>query len=341
MNNNPLKNREYFLDIAKGIGISLVILDHSAIGKSIINYTYVFNIPLFFFIAGYLLNLNKYQNYWQFLKSRLKSILIPYLGLSIISIVFYKFYYRMPMYDYATMFNMLKVLVIATRNQIFYNIPLWFLPTLFVTENIFYWIRKINHQWWEWTVILILGVSFVVAWDTVYNPKLFWTIDSGCFYLVFLALGYYIKNQTINIKNLNNRIKNIMFIGALMINSLVIYNKAWFEKIFRNKIILNNGVLYFVSLVILAMAGIYVVLKLSKIIGHSKILEFIGRNSLTFFGLHVLIFWILDKIFKPMTFWQNKILLLSVIYTIITMAIIALLIAPLKKYWPWIFGRNT
>jgi len=115
-------------------------------------------------------------------------------------------------------------------------------------------------------------------------------------------LGYYIKNQTINIKNLNNRIKNIMFIGALMINSLVIYNKAWFEKIFRNKIILNNGVLYFVSLVILAMAGIYVVLKLSKIIGHSKILEFIGRNSLTFFGLHVLIFWILDKIFKPMTF---------------------------------------
>ncbi|MFA5230188.1 MAG: acyltransferase family protein [Candidatus Paceibacterota bacterium] len=63
MNNNQTKNREYFLDIAKGIGISLVILDHSAIGKSIINYAYVFNMPLFFFAAGYLLNFSKYQNY--------------------------------------------------------------------------------------------------------------------------------------------------------------------------------------------------------------------------------------------------------------------------------------
>jgi len=341
MNNNQTKNREYFLDIAKGIGISLVILDHSAIGKSIINYAYVFNMPLFFFAAGYLLNFSKYQNYWQFLKSRIKGILIPYLGLSIISMIFYKFYYHMPMHDYVTMINMLKVLVIATRDQIFYNIPLWFLPTLFITENIFYWIKKINRQWLEWPIILILGAFFVVAWDTVYNPKLFWTIDSGCFYLVFLALGYYIKNRIININALNSRIKNMIFIIALLINGLVIYNRAGFEKIFRSSVVLNNGILYFVSLMILAIAGIYIVLKLSKIINRNKILEFMGRNSLSFFGLHVLVFWLLDKILKPMVFFQNKIVLMSVIYTIITIAIIALLIAPLKKYLPQIFGKNN
>ena len=138
MESSQAKNRKYFLDIAKGIGIIFVMLGHSPIGSSIANYTYMFNMPLFFFVAGYLLNFTKYQNYWQFLKSRAKGILVPYLGITIISIIFYKFYYHMPMYDHFTMINMLKVFIVATRNQIFYNIPLWFLPTLFVTENIFY-----------------------------------------------------------------------------------------------------------------------------------------------------------------------------------------------------------
>ncbi len=341
MDNNQTKHREYFLDIAKGIGIIFVMLGHSAMGKSIANYTFIFNMPLFFFLAGYLLNFNKYTNYWGFLKSRIKGILVPYLGLSIISIIFYKFYYHMPLNDYVTINNMVKVLLSATRDQIFYNIPLWFLPTLFAVENIFYGIKKINRQWLEWTIILILSVSFVVSWDTLYNPKLFWTIDSGCFYLIFLALGYYVKKRAIHLGTLNSWIKKIVLAIMIVINMMAIYSKYWFEKIFRNPIILNNGYLYYISLVILAISGIYVVIQFSKTIKRNKILEFMGRNSLTFFGLHVLVFWLLDKILKPMIFFQNKIVLMSIIYMIITTLIITWWLAPLKKYLPWIFGRNN
>ena len=68
------------------------------------------------------MRLNK--NFKEFFKARSRAILIPYAGLSIISIVFYKFYFNMPIYDTTTIINMVIMFVKATRNQIFYNIPL-------------------------------------------------------------------------------------------------------------------------------------------------------------------------------------------------------------------------
>jgi surface polysaccharide O-acyltransferase-like enzyme len=75
-----------------------------------------------------------------------------------------------------------------------------------------------------------------------------------------------------------------------MINLMVIYNNNLFEKIFKNAIVVNNGILYYLTLVILALSGIYVTVKASQKINRQKALEYIGRNSITFFGLHVLIF---------------------------------------------------
>jgi fucose 4-O-acetylase-like acetyltransferase len=69
-------------------------------------------------------------------------------------------------------------------------------------------------------------------------------------------------------------------------------------------------------------------------------LEFLGRNSLSFFGLHVLFFWMLDKILKPMAIFQNKLILLSIIYVIITTIIIVLIMPELKKLLPKVFGKN-
>ena len=149
MENVETKKREYYIDIAKGIGIIFVMLGHTIVGPSIIKYTYVFSLPIFIFLSGYLFNLSKFTNFWHFVKLRAKLIMIPYVGFSIISIVFYKFYYNMSIYDYATMTNMLVAFIKATRNQIFYNIPLWFLPTLFFIEIMFYLIRKINKKYLE------------------------------------------------------------------------------------------------------------------------------------------------------------------------------------------------
>ena len=46
-----IKNRDCIFDIAKGIGIILVVLGHCAF--SFTNFVYMFHVSLFFIISGY------------------------------------------------------------------------------------------------------------------------------------------------------------------------------------------------------------------------------------------------------------------------------------------------
>jgi fucose 4-O-acetylase-like acetyltransferase len=106
---------------------------------------------------------------------------------------------------------------------------------------------------------------------------------------VFFSLGYYLKQGMLKIK-INKMIIRILAIIAILINTLAIYSPTMLDKIFRNEYILNHGIIYYIALLILAFSGIYVVTSIAKIIKRQKILEFLGRNSLSFFGLHVLFF---------------------------------------------------
>ena len=340
MNNLEPKKREYWVDVAKGMGILFVMLGHTPIGSSILKYTYIFNMPGFLFLSGYFFKLTKFKNFEDFFRSKAKAILIPYAGLSIISIVFYIFYYHMPWNDFVTIKNMIIVFFTAIRNQIFYNIPLWFLPTLFFIENIFYLIRKLNKKYLELVLILILGGYGVMKWDTLYNPRFVWTADTGLFFLIFFATGYYLKNRVFNIRITNKYILNLLAIIAILINSLILYSPAWFTKIFKNNFVITYKLIYFLSLLILAFSGIYVITTIAKLLKRQKLLEFLGKNSLAFFGLHVLCFWILDKILKPRLIFENHIILLSILYVIITTAAIVLILPYLKKHLPLVFGRT-
>lgn len=333
------KKREHWIDIAKGIGIVFVMFGHTIIGKSVTSYTYIFNLPTFIFLSGYLFNYKKYLNFKEFFKARSRAILIPYAGLSIISIVFYKFYFNMPIYDTTTIINMVIMFVKATRNQIFYNIPLWFLPTLFFIEMSFYWLRKIKWKFLEISILILLSSWFVIASDTLYNPQLFWTIDTGLFYLLFFAFGYYIRQGIVSIK-LKQWTQYILLLIAIIINTMPIYSKTLFDKIFKNSLVINNGLIYYLSLLVIAFFGIYVIISISKLIRKQALLEFLGRNSLTFFGLHVLIFWMLNKVIHVKYFSFYNQVIISIFYVVFTTLVISILIPYLKKYFPNVFGKQ-
>lgn len=56
-----LNTRVEWVDVAKGIGIILVVLGHNQSPDYIIKFIYSFHMPLFFFLSGYLTNPSKYQ----------------------------------------------------------------------------------------------------------------------------------------------------------------------------------------------------------------------------------------------------------------------------------------
>ena len=75
-----MSQRIEYLDIARGIGILLVVLGHNdfgAISPFFHQVIYSFHIPLFFFLSGYFVNTA--LPFFDYFKKRFHSVLKPYL----------------------------------------------------------------------------------------------------------------------------------------------------------------------------------------------------------------------------------------------------------------------
>lgn len=88
-----MSERINYIDVAKGIGIALVVVGHCTIGTSLFNFIYQFHMPFFFFLSGTL-----YKNEYDtkpllFIKKKLKGLYIPYIKYSAILIIAYSIYY--------------------------------------------------------------------------------------------------------------------------------------------------------------------------------------------------------------------------------------------------------
>ena len=80
-----MKRLDYF-DLAKGIGIFLVVLGHATfVNEHVITWVFSFHMPLFFMISGMLMAHKDEASLTmrELLHKKLKSILIPYLCFSI------------------------------------------------------------------------------------------------------------------------------------------------------------------------------------------------------------------------------------------------------------------
>ena len=75
--------RILWVDVAKGIGMILVVLGHTHFGGRTLIYT--FHMPLFFFCSGLFFSNSEPLNLMEKLKKCLKTILFPYFLYAIIS----------------------------------------------------------------------------------------------------------------------------------------------------------------------------------------------------------------------------------------------------------------
>lgn len=75
-----LMKRENWLDVAKGIGIILVIIGHSGAPRAIVKFIYGFHMPLFFIIAGYLYDAEKWKSRGikSLIHKRFNNYILPY-----------------------------------------------------------------------------------------------------------------------------------------------------------------------------------------------------------------------------------------------------------------------
>jgi len=70
-----------WIDFAKGVAIILMVLGHAVVTSPLKKFIFVFHMPFFFVMAGFLLNLNKWggaENFNAFAAKLFKRLLVPY-----------------------------------------------------------------------------------------------------------------------------------------------------------------------------------------------------------------------------------------------------------------------
>ena len=185
-----------WVDIAKGIAIILVIIGHCfRLNEDFRKFIYLFHMPVFFVLAGYLFNFDKYKN--NFLRLVLisaKRLLLPAL---VATVIIYHSFSKKVIISFLYGIGFKYCLIPSI------GYGLWFLFCLFVLRILlFFFIKTVN--FYHINKFICVLFSFTIALlGCMIGQKIFlpWNIDIALVCLYFAYLGYLIKQKDfLNIK---------------------------------------------------------------------------------------------------------------------------------------------
>lgn len=320
------KERILWLDIAKGIAMVAVVFSHEfASVKSLVLFCNSFMLPLFFMCSGYCMSPQKYDII-TYLKRKAKVLLLPYLILGLIVS-----FLQIPT-------NGLDSILQNILLELFSWQTLWFLPVLFCSDAILYFILSKNKNNTLAKVLrveiifLILGISFCKLNITL--PIDLATVPISIFYM---AIGYRTKYvvKTISIK-LKIIIGGVLFLTGIILLMLT-------ED---NLILKLNDILPISKLIFSSIESIGLLFLLSSLITSNILrtlhyvlspLEFIGKNTMVIFAFHMPIFFYCQTYIRP---YINNQLYYKPIEFIVIWVICLLLIPIFNKYTPFFIGKG-
>jgi fucose 4-O-acetylase-like acetyltransferase len=159
-----------WIDLAKGIGIALVVIGHACAEASSIgaHYTcdtiYLFHMPLFFMVAGYLAKAGPIKEYAQ---QRLHALIVPYLCyLFVIGIPVamgtHQLHGRSAWFEFALYFY-------GGQHLVTYMTVFWFVTCLFFAQIIFRAMLRISTSPYDWRILGIIAVCCLYSYG--FLPK--------------------------------------------------------------------------------------------------------------------------------------------------------------------------
>ena len=197
-----------------------MVIGHSSAPAEIHHFIYTFHMPLFFIIAGYLMNYEKWKDRFDaFIKKRIERMILPYFFMSIF--VFYPLWYIAVMgfskyktHDIADPLMVFTDIFYATfvGDGMSFNSPLWFLPCLFVAELLFFCVLSISKNFYFRCAIVC---AFAIIGYSVKWMNLPWSIDIALVVQVFLLFGYIIKKINFSRKYLIIFVPILLFINDI------------------------------------------------------------------------------------------------------------------------------
>jgi len=290
-----MSKRIEYIDIARGIGILLVVLGHNDFGYiSPFGYKviYSFHMPLFFFLSGYFLNAS--IPFFEFFKKRFNSLLKPYL------FTIFIIYFTSVSFGQMGFRTAIQRIVKSLYGAGYYIdwVQLWFLPHLFAVSLYAFVFLAIfgrwNNRYVRWVALVAtVGISSLFLKD--FYPfslsvlgkqyELFGLPFS--FDLVLLSGFFFLFGSEIRQITSEKTFENIyLFVGTgivmilmnLFLSPIIDFNTRTYESYLINTVEAIVGIFF-----VLALSR-QIELRTNKLAG---LFKYFGQTSLFILLFHV------------------------------------------------------
>ena len=275
-----MQQRLLYIDIAKAIGLCMVILSHTVYPKMML-YSVGWFVPIFFITSGYTtFNIDIAQKAKKLIGSYiLYSVILFILFLSI------QYIRQAPLGDIKNMvvgilYSRYSLYPLDVCDNIYflnmeYNAPLWFLTSMFTAYVALMPLLKWP-KWQAWIIGAYIILTFLLAQLPILLP---WSIDCAPLMAIFIYCGMKMRDYNL-LENRSWLLWSIIFIGYCVL-TVINGSENLSVRDYGNSIVLccMSGILG--SIFTLKFAFWLEQFKIAKYIAY------IGKHSLTIFCLQM------------------------------------------------------
>lgn len=274
------------ISIAKGMGILLMVVGHSGCYSCINHWLYMFHMPLFFFLSGFLFKDKYLNNKTLFLKRKIKGLYFPFVTWVIIFALLHNtlttIHINSTYYTPDSLQNHILSAFIFHYDEALVG-GYWFLRELFYANIIaipsIYLLSRLHYHWHEKPLILILSglilsiIIITIAWILSYTI-------ADCFTVSLLGSSYILTGYLYSkIGKILSIWASIGIIGISFLFSLIINIDMSMLAATGKKIFLDFP---------MALICIIAIISICSVISgkFSNILDYIGSRTLDILTFH-------------------------------------------------------
>ena len=277
------KDRLIWVDVLKAFGIVLMVMGHIGFGGTFGKWIHSFHMPLFFVISGFFFSSK--LRFSDFVRKKAFSLLVPYFAFGIVDFVFFlliSLAKREPI-----SFKPLFHLFFLNQEEMGLSGALWFLTALFLSECVFFFIKKSHNCVLEiFATVMCLVFGFLIK--SILPFRLPWGIDTALVGVAFLSLGDFLKKQKLLIDPSSDKI-----VVAIVV-SLFTFVCASFLALLNKEVNMRTGDYGLFSAFLLSsfaiITSLFFLFKYLSIliptIFNLHLIRTIGRDSIVFLCLN-------------------------------------------------------
>jgi acyltransferase len=287
------QGRIQYLDIAKGIGIILMVMGHSTFGEGFQHYIHGFHMPLFFFISGLLYTFKPERGWLEVCKGKCRSILVPYIVFGLITWGIWALT-RGGRVSGADLFIPLRHLIWINSTGLVISGEFWFLSAMFFASLLFDGLFRIFARASIRCSILAVLVLIGCLFRRTFDIQLPWSLLSGMVGAGFMGIAYLMK-QKAKAGGFARRLFSLHWyeiaILTLVSGVLIFIN----DPVNMRRSVYGNVPLFWLNATVMSVVIINVSMKIENFSMHGVLAECrnwltgVGRDSITYLCLNSLI----------------------------------------------------